>query len=236
MLIDGVGGGYFRSATYGRLREAGVPVDRFLHSYAAVEHAVPQPAQPSQAAGGRRPPRLHRRHQHRRRERAGDQPGASGARHAFPRRRPGGRRSSSRPSPTTGLSPPARSCSTRPGFPSSRRAAMRSRACVTSGPDEDLEQIEFAIAARHHLRAPLDPHGHAVLPAARHADHRRSALAAMRGIEVDIFVPEQSNHRVLDWARRIPLRTCWSSRLPRLADAAAVRPFQADDASTTPGR
>jgi len=33
VLIDGIGGGYFWSGTYERLREAGVPVDRFLHSY-----------------------------------------------------------------------------------------------------------------------------------------------------------------------------------------------------------
>jgi hypothetical protein len=30
----------------------------------------------------------------------------------------------------------------------------------------------------------------------------------MRGVTVDILVPEQSNHRVLDWARPVPLRTC----------------------------
>ena len=31
-------------------------------------------------------------------------------------------------------------------------------------------------------------------------------LAAMRGLAVDIVVPERSNHAVLDWARRVPLR------------------------------
>ena len=31
-------------------------------------------------------------------------------------------------------------------------------------------------------------------------------LAAMRGVTVDIVVPEHSNHAVLDWARRVPLR------------------------------
>ena len=31
-------------------------------------------------------------------------------------------------------------------------------------------------------------------------------LAAMRGIAVDIVLPEHSNHTVLDWARRVPLR------------------------------
>ena len=33
VLIDGVGGGYFWSGTYNHLRRAGVPVARFLHSY-----------------------------------------------------------------------------------------------------------------------------------------------------------------------------------------------------------
>ncbi|TBR26655.1 MAG: cardiolipin synthase, partial [Reyranella sp.] len=33
VLIDGVGGGYFWSGTYNRLHQAGVPVARFLHSY-----------------------------------------------------------------------------------------------------------------------------------------------------------------------------------------------------------
>ena len=28
----------------------------------------------------------------------------------------------------------------------------------------------------------------------------------MRGVKVDVVVPEHSNHRVLDWARRVPLR------------------------------
>jgi cardiolipin synthase len=31
-------------------------------------------------------------------------------------------------------------------------------------------------------------------------------LAAMRGVRVDIVLPEHSNHTMLDWARRVPLR------------------------------
>jgi cardiolipin synthase len=31
-------------------------------------------------------------------------------------------------------------------------------------------------------------------------------LAALRGIKVDIVLPDHSNHPLLDWARRIPLR------------------------------
>src|SRR4029079_18136557 len=33
VLIDGVGSGWFWSGTYVKLKRAGVPVDRFLHSY-----------------------------------------------------------------------------------------------------------------------------------------------------------------------------------------------------------
>ena len=31
-------------------------------------------------------------------------------------------------------------------------------------------------------------------------------LAALRGVTVDMILPEHSNHVVLDWARRVPLR------------------------------
>jgi len=31
-------------------------------------------------------------------------------------------------------------------------------------------------------------------------------LAAMRGVTVEIVLPEHSNHTMLDWARRVPLR------------------------------
>ena len=31
-------------------------------------------------------------------------------------------------------------------------------------------------------------------------------LAAMRGIEVDLIIPERGNHAILDWARQVPLR------------------------------
>jgi cardiolipin synthase len=76
---------------------------------------------------------------------------------------------------------------------------------ITSGPDEDMEQIEFAIlhaisCARRSIRV--------VTPYFLPPDVLTTALAlaAMRGITVDIMVPEESNHRVLDWARRVPLR------------------------------
>lgn len=77
---------------------------------------------------------------------------------------------------------------------------------ITSGPDEDLEQIEFVAlhaisCARHSIRV-VTPY---FLPP--EALTMALGLAAMRGISVDIVVPEQSNHIVLDWARRVPMRT-----------------------------
>ena len=76
---------------------------------------------------------------------------------------------------------------------------------VTSGPDEDLEQIEFVMlhaisCARRSIRV--------VTPYFLPPDMLTMSLglAAMRGVTVDIVVPEHSNHAVLDWARRVPLR------------------------------
>ncbi|HEY6982604.1 phospholipase D-like domain-containing protein [Reyranella sp.] len=77
---------------------------------------------------------------------------------------------------------------------------------ITSGPDEDLEQIEFVAlhaisCARRSIRI--------VTPYFLPPEVLTTALglAAMRGIAVDIVVPEESNHIVLDWARRVPMRT-----------------------------
>ena len=90
---------------------------------------------------------------------------------------------------------------------------------ITSGPDEDLEQIEFAVlhaisCARRSIRV--------VTPYFLPPDVLTTALslAAMRGVTVDIVVPENSNHTILDWARRAPLRIAARSRLPGLAAAA----------------
>ena len=76
---------------------------------------------------------------------------------------------------------------------------------ITSGPDEDLELIEFAMlhaisCARRSIRV--------VTPYFLPPDMLTTALglAAMRGVAVDVVVPEHSNHVVLDWARRVPLR------------------------------
>jgi cardiolipin synthase len=72
---------------------------------------------------------------------------------------------------------------------------------VTSGPDLDLEKIEFlvlqAITCAHTSVRVITPY---FLP-----DERLMTaltLAAMRGVAVDVIIPEHSNHRLIDWATR----------------------------------
>jgi cardiolipin synthase len=204
VLIDGVGGGYFWSGAYERLREAGVPVDRFLHSYVLWKT-----------------PFLNLRN-HRKLL-------VIDGRIAFT----GGINighenllSTNPPHPVRDthflLEGPVVEQLTEAfaddwvyetgeklldeaWFPALQPCGNAVARVITSGPDEDLEQIEFAIlhaisCARRSIRV--------VTPYFLPPDVLITALglAAMRGIAVDIFVPEESNHRVLDWARRVPLR------------------------------
>jgi cardiolipin synthase len=205
VLIDGIGGGYFRSGTYERLREAGVPVDRFLHSY------VPW-----------KTPFLNLRN-HRKVL-------VIDGRLAFT----GGINIGHENLLATNPPHPVRDTHFRlegpvveqlvevfaddwvyetgeklldkAWFPALEPCGDSVARAVTSGPDEDMEQIEFAVlhaisCARRSIRV--------VTPYFLPPDVLTTALglAAMRGIAVDIFVPEYSNHRVLDWARRVPLRS-----------------------------
>jgi cardiolipin synthase len=204
VLIDGIGGGYFWSGTYERLREAGVPVDRFLHSY------VPW-----------KTPFLNLRN-HRKVL-------VIDGRLAFT----GGINIGHENLLATNPPHPVRDTHFRlegpvveqlvevfaddwvyetgeklldqAWFPKLAPCGDAIARAITSGPDEDLEQIEFAVlhaisCARRSIRV--------VTPYFLPPDVLTTALglAAMRGIAVDIFVPEYSNHRVLDWARRVSLR------------------------------
>ncbi len=80
------------------------------------------------------------------------------------------------------------------------RGAAPSRV-IDSGPDEDLEKIEFAllqaVACARESIAVMTPY---FLP-----DERLTtalALASMRGVAVDIVIPETSDHLFVDWATR----------------------------------
>jgi cardiolipin synthase len=72
---------------------------------------------------------------------------------------------------------------------------------VTSGPDQDLEKIEFVIleaiaCARGSVKI-MTPY---FLPDERIMTGL--SLAAFRGVDVDIVLPEHSNHPTLDWGAR----------------------------------
>lgn len=72
---------------------------------------------------------------------------------------------------------------------------------IDSGPDEDLEKVEFAIlqavaCARTSISV-MTPY---FLPDERLVT--ALALAAMRGVAVELLVPENSNHMLVDWATR----------------------------------
>jgi cardiolipin synthase len=72
---------------------------------------------------------------------------------------------------------------------------------IDSGPDEDIEKVEFAVlqavaCARRSIQV-MTPY---FLP-----DERLStalALAAQRGVSVDIVIPAKSDHRLVQWATR----------------------------------
>lgn len=70
---------------------------------------------------------------------------------------------------------------------------------VTSGPDEDVEKIEMlilqALACARRSVAIMTPY---FLPDERLVT--ALALAALRGVAVDVVVPARSNHRLVDWA------------------------------------
>ncbi|MBM9401691.1 cardiolipin synthase [Gluconacetobacter azotocaptans] len=81
---------------------------------------------------------------------------------------------------------------------------------VTAGPDSDLEKIEYTMLqaitlARRSVRL-MTPY---FLPGERFLTEL--ALAALRGVEVDIVVPRHSNHTLIDWAR--------AANLPRFLDS-----------------
>lgn len=204
VLIDGIGGGYFWSGTYERLREAGVPVDRFLHSYVLWKT-----------------PFLNLRN-HRKLL-------VIDGRVAFTGGINIGREN------VLALQPPHPVRDTHfrlegpvveqlteafaddwlyetgekllddAWFPRLKPCGDAIARVIPSGPDEDIEQIEFAMlhaisCARRSVKV--------VTPYFLPPDVLTMALglAAMRGVTVDIMLPERSNHVVLDWARWLPLR------------------------------
>jgi cardiolipin synthase len=204
VLIDGVGGGYFWSGTYNQLRKAGVPVARFLHSYfpwrmpfvnlrnhrkvLVVDGRIGFTGGINIGAENIRadnPPFVvldtHFRF---------EGPIVEQLTDAFA---------------DDWLYTTGETLLTEKWFPSLHKTGLVTARVVTSGPDEDMEQIEYvalhAISCAHKSIRVVTPY---FLP----PDPLTMALglAALRGVKVDIVLPDHSNHAILDWARRIPLR------------------------------
>jgi cardiolipin synthase len=204
VLIDGIGGGYFISPTYRRLLRAGVPAARFLHS--ELPWRMPFLNMRSHkkilVADGRRAftgglniasenvlagtPSHPVRDTHF--EIAG--PVVAQLMEAFVEDWLF----------TTGetLSGPA-------WFPELDIAGETTARVITSGPDQDIEKLEFvmltAIAAARSSIKIVTPY---FLPDERLCS--ALALAALRGVSVDIAIPETGNHRIVDWATRAQIR------------------------------
>jgi cardiolipin synthase len=204
VLIDGVGGGYFWSGTYNHLRHAGVPTALFLHSY------LPW-----------RMPFVNLRN-HRKVLVVDGRIGFTGGLNI------GAENIRADDPPLVVLDThfqlegpiveqltdafaddwlftTGEKLLTDNWFPPLEKAGPVTARVITSGPDEDMEQIEFvalhAISCAHKSIRVVTPY---FLP----PDPLTMALglAALRGVKVDIVLPDHSNHAVLDWARRIPLR------------------------------
>ncbi len=204
VLIDGVGGGYFWSGTYNKLTKAGVPVARFLHSYLpwrtpfvnlrnhrkvmVVDGRLAYTGGLNIGAENIRadnPPFVvldtHFEF---------EGPIVEQLTDAFA---------------DDWLYTTGEKLLTENWFPHLEKAGPVTARVITSGPDEDMEQIEYVTlhaisCARKSIRVvtpyflPPDPLILAL------------GLAALRGVRVDLVLPEKSNHAILDWARRVPLK------------------------------
>ncbi|MEJ1975352.1 MAG: cardiolipin synthase [Acetobacteraceae bacterium] len=86
-------------------------------------------------------------------------------------------------------------------FPPIEAAGGTTARVITSGPDQDIEKIEFvvlqAIACARESVSLMTPY---FLPDERLIT--ALSLAAIRGVAVDIVIPAKSDHRLLDWATR----------------------------------
>jgi cardiolipin synthase len=204
VLIDGVGGGYFWSGTYNELRRAGVPIARFLHSYfpwrmpfvnlrnhrkvLVIDGQLGFTGGINIGSENLRTAEL--RHLVRDTHFQVEGPVVEQLTDAFA---------------DDWLFTTGEKLLTESWFlPLEKVGAVRARV-VTSGPDEDVEQIEFvalhAISCAHKSIRIVTPYFLPPEPLTI-----TLGLAASRGVVVDIVLPERSNHEILDWARRVPLR------------------------------
>jgi cardiolipin synthase len=198
VVIDGIGGGYFLSPAYRRLRRAGVPAARFMHA--------PLPWDM---------PWLNLR-SHKKILVVDDRIGFTGGLNIGAENLVG--REPADPVRDTHVElrgPVVRQlaeafdadwCFASGGAhwrfaaaePGPGEATAR---VITSGPDRDIEKIEAtmlqAVTCARRSVVVMTPY---FLPDERLVS--ALALAAMRGVGVDLVVPERSNHRPVDWAMR----------------------------------
>lgn len=204
VLIDGVGGGYFWSGTYNRLKKAGVPVARFLHSYlpwrtpflnlrnhrkvmvvdGRLAYTGGLNIGAENISDGNDGFVVHDTHFE------FEGPIVEQLTDAFA---------------DDWLYTTGEKLLTENWFPHLEKAGPVTARVITSGPDEDMEQIEYvslhAIScARKSIRV-VTPYFLPPQPLIL-----ALGLAALRGVRVDIVLPEHSNHAILDWARRVPLK------------------------------
>ncbi len=213
VLIDAVGGSYIFAPAWRRLRAAGVPAARFLHSHLPWRMPILNLRSHKKMlvvdgrigfAGGlnigaenlEEPSRSLRRSRRRR----------------LVRRRRGIRDVQFRfDGPVVGqmMAGFAEDWAFAAGedlrgdtwFPSVPAAGDAFARVITSGPDHDLERIKLLImsavgAAQRRIRV-VTPYFLPDMPLAT-----TLVLAALRGVEVEIIVPERSDYRLVDWAVR----------------------------------
>ena len=86
-------------------------------------------------------------------------------------------------------------------FPTLDQSGAAKARVITSGPDQDLEKIEFsvmqAVACARACVTVMTPY---FLPDERLLT--ALSLAAMRGVKVHVVMPKASNHVLVDWAAR----------------------------------
>jgi cardiolipin synthase len=200
VLIDGIGGGYFRSQTYKRLRHHDIPACRFMHSplpwrmpFINLRTHKKILALDGRIAfmgglniGGENLLANRPRHPVRDTHFRLDGPVVAQLTEAFAE---------------DWLFAAGEDLAGEAWFPPLNEAGEAVARVVLSGPDENVEKIESMIleavaCARHSIKV-MTPY---FLPDDRLVS--ALALASMRGVEVDVVVPAHGNHPIVGWAMR----------------------------------
>jgi len=203
VLIDGYGGGYFTSSTYHRLHEAGVPAARFLHS--TLPWRMPFLNLRSHKKilgidgrivftgglniGAENLTNTHPKHPVFDTQFKFEGPVVAQLMDVFA---------------ADWLFATKESLTGDAWFPVLEPVGDSTARVVTSGPDSDLEKIEFVVlaalsCARQSIKI-MTPY---FLPDERIIT--ALSLAAYRGVDVDLVLPEHSNHPTVDWGSRVQM-------------------------------